>query len=278
MIGLVDLLRPRAFVLAPLILLSPAVSAAAQEKIVLDGATGVLPLARALAAAYQQRWPDARIEIGNGLGTGERLQALAEGRIQIAVASHGITAGAVHLGNLTVVTVAKGAVVFAVNQTVPVSSITDTQVCAVYGGEIMTWGPLGGGENPIAVLTRPPEEVDPEVIRAKLACFRDLPMVATAKVMPRGGDMAKGLAETPYALGMTSMTVVAQSGGRVKALALNGTAPTSENVRSGGYRLTRDFFFVVTGEPTGSIRRFLDFVQGPDGDRIIQANGAVPAR
>jgi len=279
MIGLVDRMRQRAVLLTPLILFPlTAVPAAAQEKIVLDGATGVLPLARALIAAYQQRWPDARIEVGDGLGTGERLHALAEGRIQIAVASHGITADAVRLGNLTVLTVARGAVVFAVNRTVPLSNIAERHVCAVFGGEIATWSALGGGESPITVLIRPPEEVDSEVIHAKLACFKNLALVATAKVMPRGGDMAKALAETPFALGMTSMTVVAQSEGRVKALSLDSIAPTTENVRSGRYSLTRDFFFVVKGEPTGSVRRFLEFVRGPEGEKIILANGAVPSR
>jgi len=139
-------------------------------------------------------------------------------------------------------------------------------------------GALGGGESPITVLTRPPEEVDSEVIRATLPCFTELKLVATARVMPRGGDMAKALAETPYALGMTSMTVVAQSEGRTKPLALDNVEPTAENVRNGKYPLTRDFFFIVRGEPTGSIRKFLEFIRGPDGDRIILANGAVPAR
>jgi phosphate transport system substrate-binding protein len=90
--------------------------------------------------------------------------------------------------------------------------------------------------------------------------------------------MAKALAETPHALGMTSMTVVEQSVGKVKALTLNGTAPTAENVKSGRYFLTRDFLFVIKGEPTGSVKKFLDFVLSPEGDRVIQANGAVPLR
>jgi phosphate transport system substrate-binding protein len=102
--------------------------------------------------------------------------------------------------------------------------------------------------------------------------------VETAKVMARSGDMARGLAETPHAVGMTSMTVVEQSGGKVKALTLNGVAPTSENVKSGRYFLTRDFLFVVKGEPRPSIKKFLDFVLSPDGDRVILANGAVPLR
>jgi phosphate transport system substrate-binding protein len=218
------------------------------------------------------------VEIGKGLGTGARLQALAEGKIQMALASHGIKPEDVQKGNLNVIDAAKGAIVFAVNASVPLTNITEAQVCDIYSGKVRSWQPLGGSDSPIAVLTRPPTEVDPEVIRAKVGCFKELKEVETAKVMARGGDMAKGLAETPHAIGMTSMTVVEQSGGKVKALTLNGVAPTSEHIKSGRYFLTRDFFFVIRGEPTPPIKKFLDFVLSPDGDRVILANGAVPLR
>jgi phosphate transport system substrate-binding protein len=249
-----------------------------EEKIVLDGSTGMLPLAKALVTAYQQQSSDPQAEIGKGLGTGARLQALAEGKIQIALASHGIPPEEVQKGNLNVIEVAKGAIVFAVNASVPITNLTEAQVCDIYSGKVRSWQPLGGPDSPIAVLTRPPTEVDPEVIRAKVGCFKELKEVETAKVMARGGDMAKGLAETPHAIGMTSMTVVEQSGGKVKALTLNGVAPTAEQVKSGRYVLTRDFLFVIRGEPTPPIKQFLDFVLSPDGDRVILANGAVPLR
>jgi phosphate transport system substrate-binding protein len=249
-----------------------------EEKIVLDGSSGMLPLATALATAYQQRASDPQIETGKGLGTGARLQALAEGKIQIALASHGLKPEDIQKGNLRVIEVAKGAIVFAVNAGVPITNITEAQVCDVYSGTSRSWQPLGGPDSAIAVLTRPPTEVDPEVIRAKVSCFKELKEAETVKVMARGGDMAKGLADTPHAIGMTSMTVVEQSGGKVKALTLNGVAPTPEHVKSKRYFLTRDFFFVIKGEPTPSIKKFLDFVLSPDGDRVILANGAVPLR
>ena len=248
------------------------------ERIVLDGSSGMLPLAQALAAGYQQQSSDPRVEIGRGLGTGARLQALAEGKIQIALASHGIKPEDVQKGNLKIIEVAKGAIVFAVNASVPIASITEAQICDAYSGKIRTWRPLGGPDIPVAVLTRPPAEVDPEVIRAKIGCFKALQETESARVMARGGDMAKGLAETPHALGMTSMTVVEQSGGKLKALALNGIAPTAENVKSGRYFLTRDFLFVTKAEPTPAVRKFLEFVLSPQGDRVIQTNGAVPLR
>ena len=59
-------------------------------RFVIDGSTGVMPLAAALVEAFQERNPAITVEMGQGLGTGARIQALAEGRIDIALASHGL--------------------------------------------------------------------------------------------------------------------------------------------------------------------------------------------
>ncbi|MBI2210330.1 MAG: phosphate ABC transporter substrate-binding protein [Deltaproteobacteria bacterium] len=238
----------------------------------------MLPLARALAKAYQQKSPDPQTELGKGLGTGARLRALGEGKIHIALASHGIKAEDIQKGNLKVLEIAKGAIIFAVHASVPLTKITDSQVCDVYNGKIRDWQSLAGFNTTIAVLTRPPTEVDPEVIRAKVGCFKDLKEVETARVMARGGDMAKGLAGTQYSIGMTSMTVVEQSGGKVKALEFNGVAPIPGNVKNGSYFLTRDFLFVIKADAAPAVKRFIDFVLSPEGDRVILDNGAVPLR
>jgi phosphate transport system substrate-binding protein len=161
---------------------------------------------------------------------------------------------------------------------VSLDNLTEEQVCGIYSGKITDWQTLGESASPIIVMTRPPTEVDSEVIRDKISCFKNLKVTENAQVMARGGDMAKGLSETSGAIGMTSMTVVEQSKGRVRPLMLNGVAPSAENVKNGRYFLTRDFYFVVQGEPTGSLRKFLDFVLSPEGDHIIRTNGAIPLR
>ena len=56
----------------------------------MNWSTGVMPLVVALAKAYQERDPAAVVEMGQGLGTKARLQALEEGKINIALASHGL--------------------------------------------------------------------------------------------------------------------------------------------------------------------------------------------
>ena len=83
------------------------------EKIVVDGSTGVMPLVSALAKAYQERNPSATVEMGKGLGTRERLRALADGRIDIALASHGLVAEELTRQGMAVHEIAKVAVSLA---------------------------------------------------------------------------------------------------------------------------------------------------------------------
>lgn len=72
------------------VVVATSLHAQTSEKIVVDGSTGVMPLASALAKAYQERNPAAMVEMGKGLGTTARLKALTDGKIDIALASHGL--------------------------------------------------------------------------------------------------------------------------------------------------------------------------------------------
>jgi ABC-type phosphate transport system substrate-binding protein len=96
-------------------------------------------------------------------------------------------------------------------------------------------------------------------------------------VLERAGEMAGALAETSGAIGMTSMTFVEQSKGKIKALALNRIAASEDNVVAGRYGLTRDSFLVTRNAPSPQVKAFIDFVSGPEGTAVIKANGALAA-
>jgi phosphate transport system substrate-binding protein len=220
-------------------------SAAAQEAIRIDGSTGVAPLATALVRAYQQKTPNVQVAIGKGLGTKARIDALQAGTIDIALASHGLKVDDLTRAGLVVTEIARTPVVFAVNSSVTIPSLTYDQVCAIYQGERTNWKEFGGPDLAIAPRTRPDTEVDAEVARDQVACLKSLKMPESVKIMQRGGDMAQELAATPGAFGMTTATVVEQSGGKVKALALGGITPDETNVTAGKYTLVREAFFVT---------------------------------
>jgi phosphate transport system substrate-binding protein len=258
--------------------LGTAASAAPSEKIVIDGSTGVMPLVTALAKAYRERDPAVTVEMGKGLGTKARVQALDEGRIDIALASHGLVADDLTRRGMAMHEVAKVAVVFGVNASVPVTDVSDAQVCDVYAGRITNWKQLGGPDAAIAARTRPDSEVDTEVVRERIACLKPLKMPEGVKVMPKSGDMAKELAATAGAIGMTTTTVVEQSRGQIKALSLNGVIPSADNVQRKTYTLTRDSFLVTKAAPAPAVARFVEFIRSPAGAAVIVANGAVPVK
>jgi phosphate transport system substrate-binding protein len=252
--------------------------ASTSERIVVDGSTGVMPLVAALAKAYQERHPAAVVEIGKGLGTKARLQALEEGKIDIALASHGLVVEELSRRGMAVHEIAKVAVVFGVNASVPVANLTDAQVCEIYAGRVTSWKALGGPDIAIAPRTRPDSEVDTEVVRGKIACLKDLKMPDGVKVMPRSGDMAKELTATVGAVGMTTATVVEQSRGQIKVVSLNGIIPSADNVGGKTYILTRDSFLVTKTMPPPTVARFIEFVRSSAGAAVIVANGAVPVK
>jgi phosphate transport system substrate-binding protein len=248
------------------------------DRILIDGSTGVLPLAVSLARAFQEQNPAVAVEAGKGLGTKARIQALADGRIDVALASHGLNTDEISRLGMAAHEIARIGVVFGVNGSVAVANVTAQQVCDVYAGKITNWRALGGADLEIAARTRPDTEVDAEVVRANVRCLADLRMHENVKVMPTSGDMARELASATGAIGMTTTTVVEQSQGRIRALSLDGAAATAVNVERRAYPLVRQSFFVTKATPTPTVARFLEFARSPAGEQVIRANGAIPVK
>jgi phosphate transport system substrate-binding protein len=257
-------------------LLLSLTSATAQNRITVDGSTGTAPLVAALGKAFTAK-SGTVVEIGKGLGTKARLEALASGKIDIAMASHGLKVDEVTRRGMTVHPIAKTAVVFAAHVSAKVAGLTESQVCAVYEGKHRNWSELGGADMAIVAHVRPDSEVDTEVIRAGIACLKAMKFPAQVKVMAKGGDMAKALAATPGAFGVTSATVVEQSKGKLRTLTLGGMVPDEAGVSAGRYRLTRDAFLVTRNDASAAVKAFIGFVQSAEGAAIIRANAAIAA-
>ena len=253
-----------------------AMPASAQTTLKVDGSTGAMPLVAALAKAYEAKTQNIKVEIGKGLGTKARIEALNAGSIDIAVASHGLKIDDLVKQGMSVDEIARTPVVFGANSSVPVTNLSQAQICAIYSGTLTNWKEAGSTDLAVAARTRPDSEVDAEVARDGIACLKTLKMADAVKVMQRGGDMAKELAATAGAIGMTTTTVAEQSGGKIKALSLDGVAPTEANVTAGTYRLVREVFLVVKGNSSPVAKAFLAFVKSTDGAKVIKANGAIP--
>lgn len=171
------------------------------ETLRIDGSAGVAPLVSALVNEYQTRHPAALIVMASGLGSSARLKAVEEGRIDLAMASHGLDSADLVKRGLTARPIARTAVVFAVNTSVPVSALSSKQICDIYAGRIRNWRELGGPDMAVHAVTRPKGEVDADVALEGVACLREITLGTGVQVIERPDEMARVLAATPGAVG-----------------------------------------------------------------------------
>jgi phosphate transport system substrate-binding protein len=260
--------------LAAGILVAAASRPAPGQQIVLDGSTGWFPLTKELVQAFKARNGSAPFEFGSGSSSLSALRAVGEGRLAIAISSRAL-GEAERAAGLHGVEVARSAVVFAANASVGIAGLTADQVCAIYAGRIKNWKEVGGPDLAVIALTRNSGASDMRAVRNHLPCFKAgdaaLPLV-------KSEEMAKVLTAKAGTIGFTNLTMVDGSRGRIRALALSGTAPTPENLQNGSYAMVRRFFLVTQGAPAGPAAQLVAFVKSADGERVIRAHQAVPVK
>lgn len=247
-----------------------------REIVRIDGSAGVAPLVGALVTEYRRKHHGDSVVVMSGMGSAERLRALTDGRIDIAMASHGVDEADVHRRGMRAHTVARTPVVFAVNVSVPIASLTRQQICDIFAGTISNWRQLGGPDQAIKAGMRPAAEVDSEVASATLDCLKKRPFGPQVQIIERPDDMARAITITSGAIGLTSGTMVEQSGGQMRAVALDGISPDAANVEGERYPMSRRSMLVTRNPTERAVARFLGFIRGPDGATVIRANGAVP--
>ena len=262
-----------------LVLLPVALSACSDRAVVrVDGSAGVIPLVTELARAYEKTGTGDSIAIGGGLGSRARLDSLAAGAIDIALASHGLDSADLERRGLVAREIARGAVVFGTHPSVTLTGLSEAQLCEIFAGRVDNWRDLGGPDLPIVPHVRPASEVDAEVVQEQLACWKTLTPGARVITVAEPSAMVRAIATTPGAIGMTSSTLIRQSNLAVRELALDGIAPDTGNVASGAWRLRRKFLLVTRAAPDPAVARFLEYAGSSGGVEVIRAAGAVPGR
>lgn len=248
---------------------------AEQGPLIIDGSNGVRPLLAAVVKSYLEYYPERAVELGEGMPTDERLPALDQGRIDLIMASHGLDADSLSQAGYDVYRFARMPVVFAAPVDLNVEVLRSPDLCAIFKGEINNWSAVGGPEEPIRPFVRPKSEVDMEVVEKYLPCFRQMTYGPEVVTRLSSVDMARSLQVTPGSLGITTMTRVLQSEGKLRALAIDGIMPSYTNMQSNNYQLMRDAFVVAPPRSSEKVAHFLQFLE-TEGLEVILRNRAYP--
>jgi phosphate transport system substrate-binding protein len=254
----------------------PATSVA--EKIAVGGSGSPIPLTRELAKALLAQHPGDEIEVlPSSIGEAGGLKATAEGRIQVGIIARKPEGEELQYG-LKWKSFAVVPAVLAVHTSVPITNVTDAQFVDIYRGQITNWKQLGGPDARIVLLTRNEADMNKRAWRTMVTGFTNLVESTDAVMLSKAEQMLEALKNSTYAIGLTDTIGVAKGEGKIRALTLNGVAPTAENARSRRYPVLKDFVVVTKGEPKGLAQRFVDFISSAEGQRIIAESGSVPVK
>jgi len=265
--------------LAPALLCGLALFACrkkAETVITLAGSTSVQPFAERLAEVYMAAHKGVEVNVQGG-GSSAGVRAVQNGICQVGMSSRPLT---YEERAIIEVPIALDGIVLIVHRDNPVRALTLEQARRVFTGEVRSWRALGGADRRITVITReegsgtrssfedrvmaPPHErpADPRP--------GPQPFAADALVQDSNGAVREIVASDPAAIGYISFGLVDD---RVRALELDGVAPSHDAIKSGTYPMVRRFLFLTSGKVTAPVRRFIDFTLGAEGQATLEEEG-----
>jgi phosphate transport system substrate-binding protein len=111
-----------------------------------------------------------------------------------------------------------------------------------------------------------------------MSCFKSLQLTSDAVLLVRGSEVLDSLNKRPGTVAIVDAGGSMMERPNVKPLAVSGTAPSLEAVRSGKYKYFNVIEFVTLGEPKGIAKKFIDFVKSADGEKILEKYGMAAVR
>lgn len=246
--------------------------------VVTAGSTSVQPLSEELAAVFMDANPGITVEVQGG-GSGQGIKSIVEKIADIGALSREVKEEE-KASVSDIIVIAKDGVAVVVNPASTVENLTIEQIKKIYTGEITNWKEVGGEDATIVVVSR--EEgsgtrgafTEITKVTAKNEAGEEVDNTTKdALVQGSTGAVMQTVATTPNTIGYVSLGSLSDT---VKAVNVEGVAPSKETVLSGEYKISRPFNYVTGGDLSEAAQLFIDFIMSEEGQAIVEENGFIP--
>ena len=236
-----------------------------------DGSTSMEKLIGALGEAFEADNPGTTFTY-NPTGSGSGIKAVLEGRCDIGLSSRSLKDEEKAEGLIETILAYDG-IAIIVNPENPVSALSLDQIADIYTGKIANWSEVGGDDAEIVLIGREAgsgtRDGFESITGTEDACKYRQELTST-------GDVITTVSSNPNAIGYASLASVKSS---VKALSVDGIAPSEATVKDGSYRVQRPFILVTKEgvELSETAQKFFDYVTSAEANEVISSAGVVPA-
>ncbi len=238
--------------------------------ITMAGSTSMEKFANALAESFMIKYPGVTVT-AEFTGSGAGIESVLAGSVDIGNSSRNLKEEEKSAGAVENIAAIDGiAVVTDTANTV--TGLTTEQLAGIYKGEIRNWNEIGGPNEAIVVVGR-------EAGSGTRSAFEELLDIEDAcayanELDSTGAVMAK-VASTPGAVGYVSLDVLDDT---VRALTLDGTEPSEENIKAGSYPLSRPFVMATKGEiseQSEAVQEMFAYLESEEGQELIKSVGLI---
>ena len=236
-----------------------------------DGSTSMEKVIGALGESFMELNPGVTFTY-NPTGSGSGITAAQEGRCDIGLSSRSLK-DEEKANGLSETVLAYDGIAIIVHPDNPVADLSLETIAKIYTGEITNWKDVGGEDAEIVVIGREAgsgtRDGFESITDTKDACQLRQELTST-------GDVITAVSQNPAAIGYASLAAVKDT---VKAVTVDGVAPTEETVKDGTYTVQRPFVLVTRDGVALSetAQAFFDYATSADAAPIIAAAGAVAA-
>lgn len=253
------------------------------------GSTTVLPIAEKWQQAFGRAHPNIELNVSGG-GSGTGIKALIDGTAEIANASRAMKDEEKRLAQEKGVepvehVVAYDGIAAVVNPANGVESLSVEQLSDIFSGEVTNWSEVGGTGGEIIVVSRDSAsgtyESWKEMVIQMGGAEEDRDYTPAALKQGSNEGVRSSVANTPGAIGYIGLGYISES---VKVLSVSpvgggdAVEPTSENVQSGAYPISRALYMYTNGEPTGVLAEYFEWGMGEEGQALVAEAGFVPVQ
>ena len=233
-----------------------------------NGSTSMEKVMGSLIEAFASVQPNVNVQY-TGSGSGAGVTGAQEGTCDIGLASRDLKSDETGVKQITV---AKDGIAIVVNPENPVADLTLDQIAKIFTGEITNWSEVGGNDAEIAAIGREAgsgtRDGFESITDTKDACVYQNELTST-------GEVIANVASNPNAIGYASLSAVDDT---VKAITVEGVAPSEATVLDGTYKIQRNFNFILneSTQLSDAAQAFVDFATSKEAADLITGAGAVP--
>jgi phosphate transport system substrate-binding protein len=252
------------------------------NKITIKGSDTMVILSQQWAEAYMKKHPETTIQVTGG-GSGVGIAALINGSTDIANSSRPMKPGelekikAKYNKNGIEIACAKDGLSVFLNKGNVVSELTVEQIGAIFSGKITNWKQVGGADAKIQLYGRESSSGTFEFFKEHVVKTDFSPNCQT---LPGTAAIVNAVKKDKYSIGYGGAAYAEDvKDCKVKKDAKSkGILPTAANIKNKTYPISRYLYMYLKSKPTGETKKFIDWILGLEGQKMITTVGYFPVK